>query len=160
MGNRHTSIRASLEGYPGHDTNPSLHDLAHDEEEPFKARKPDEDRVWSSTPGNEDRDGHVFPPSTDAFPYIHTDYAELRRLYNDPDTPDVERRKVGRAMDALGVPFGDAPTEVRDEDFDFPDHVPNCVVPLHAVDNEGKEGKVIGHFTMGHNVTRADPFSR
>lgn len=154
MGNRHTSIRSMLEGYEG-DTNPTLQDLLQDDGGPFKTRTAAEDQVWSSTPGNEDRQGHVFPPSKDGIPYIHTDYAELRRLFNDPDTPAKERMLVEDAMRLLGVPRRDAPTEVRDEDFNSPDLEPHCKVLLKT-----SGGKVYGHTTSGYGVTRADPSSR
>jgi len=151
-----------LEGALDQDINPTLHDLVPEEgpEAPFKARTRDEDRVWSSVPGNEYRETHVFPPSTDAIPYIHTPYAELRRLFNDPSTPEKERRLVEDAMRLLGVPRGDAPTEVRDEDFDCLDHVPHCEVPLYARDENGNKikNRVIGHVILGHEVTRADSF--
>jgi len=173
--NSFTSVRSLLEDAPDHDINPALRDLAPEEgpDAPFKARTAFEDKVWSSTPGNEAREGHVFPPSSDGIPYIHTDYAELRRLYNDPDFPAAERSKVADAMRLLGVPFGNGePVEYRDSDFDFPDHVPNDEVAIRAVDDPETgekmivydldreytdKGKVVGHVTIGHNVTKADP---
>jgi len=37
-------------GFEGRDPRPTLRDLLQDEGEPFKARHPAEDQVWSSTP--------------------------------------------------------------------------------------------------------------
>lgn len=95
-------------------------------------------RCGRQPPGNEDRKGHIFPPSSDGTPYIHTDYAELRRLFNDPVTSEKERQLIVDAMRLLGVPRRDAPTEVRDEDFNYPN--PNA--------------------PQGNSVRKADSWSR
>lgn len=131
---KHSSIRSIFEDFPeSGDPNPTLRDLLQDDEAPFIPLNPVEDTCWVALPGDS-LEHHLFPDAADPIPYLYVMPSKLRAMYDDPETPEAERRKIVKAMHMIGM----NPSGPETEPCDYSDHIA----------------------PPGNSVRRADPFSR
>jgi hypothetical protein len=89
--------RKFFSDYPGHDINPDIQDMLHDEEPPFLARTEAEDALFSGLPGD-DLSGHLLGPHTNN-PYLKNSYSELKEMLEEGGLDREQEVQVQSALD-------------------------------------------------------------
>ena len=97
---RHTSIRELLTGYPGQDTNPTLHDPSGPVEEP---RTPVEDIIAAVLPGDDVQKHPLYTPPN---PFLFMPLSQLLAAIKGGQLPPDEHKQALSALRRLEAAEG------------------------------------------------------